>query len=62
MGMLISWQIILHFCRRFFIFEAIFLTIKGKEIAVQDDADALKQASVYSLALEDVIYIGAVAM
>ena len=40
----------------------VFLTIKGKEVAVQDDADALEQAGVDALALEDVIHIGAVAV
>lgn len=53
---------ILHICRNIFIFDALFLAIQGEEIAVKDDADALEQAGIYSLALEDVIYIGAVAM
>ena len=32
------------------------------EVAVQDDADALQQAGIDALALEDVIHIGAVAV
>ena len=55
-------QDILHFCRMFFLIFDIFLTIKGKEVAAQDDADALQQAGVYSLTLENVIYIGSVAV
>ena len=53
---------ILHICRNIFIFCIVFLAIQGEEIAVKDDADAFEQAGIYSLALEDVIYIGAVAM
>ena len=54
--------IILHICRNIFIFDALFLAIQGEKIAVKDDADTLEQAGIYSLALEDVIHIGAVAM
>ena len=46
----------------FFLTIAIFLTIKGKEVAVQDNADALQQAGVDALALEDVVHIGAVTV
>jgi len=46
----------------FFHVIAILLTIKGKEVAVQDDADALQQAGVDALALEDVVHIGAVTV
>ena len=53
---------ILQYCRIFFHIIAIFLTIKGKKVAVQDDADALEQAGVDSLSLEDVIHIGTVAV
>ena len=53
---------ILHICRNVFIFDALFLAIQGEGIAAKDDADALEQAGIYSLAFENVIYIGAVAM
>ena len=46
----------------FFLTIAIFLIIKGKEVAVQDDADALQQACVDALPLEDVVHIGAVTV
>lgn len=53
---------ILQYCRIIFYVVDIFLTIKGKEVAMQDDADALEQAGIYALALEDVIHIGTVAV
>ena len=46
----------------FFHVIAILLTIKGKEVAVQDDADALQQACVDALTLEDVVHVGAVTV
>lgn len=42
MGMPNTLQIILHFCRNIFIFDTIFLAIKGEKVAVQDHADALE--------------------
>ena len=60
--MIKMWQIILRICRIIFNINSIFLAIKSKEIAFQDHADALQQAGVNSLALEDVIHIGAVAV
>ena len=62
MGMQNLLQIILHFCRNIFIFDTIFLAIKGEKVAVQDHADALKQTCINALALEDVIHIGAVTV
>lgn len=55
------WQIILHICRIIFI-KLIILAIQGEKVAVQDDADALQQACVDALTLEDVVHIGAVTV
>lgn len=60
--MLNPLQIILQICRIIFIFDTVFLAIKGEEIAVQDDADAFQQACVDALTLEYVIHICAVAV
>jgi len=62
MGMARALCIILQYCRIIFYVVDIFLTIKGKEVAMQDDADALEQAGIYALALEDVIHVGTVAV
>ena len=62
MGMPNPLQIILHFCRNIFIFDTIFLAIKGEKVAVQDHADALEQTCIYAFTLEDVIHIGAVTV
>ena len=55
-------HIILHFCRIFFHITAIYLTVKGEEVAVQDEANALQQAGIDALALEDIIHVGAVTV
>ena len=56
-------QDILHIRRNNFIFHVVvFLAIECKEVAVQDDADALQQACVDALPLEDVVHIGAVTV
>ena len=52
----------LQLCRIIFYISAVFLAIKGKEVAVQDDADAFQQARINSFAPENVIHIGAVAV
>ena len=62
MGMARALCFILQYCRIIFYVVDIFLTIKGKEVAMQDDADALEQAGIYALALEDVIHVGTVAV
>ena len=62
MGMLEALQMILQVCNIIFNIVVVLLAIEGKEVAVQDDADAFQQARVDSLALEDVIHIGAVAV
>lgn len=55
-------QMMLRCCSIIFHIAVVFLAIKGKEIAVQDSADAFQQAGVYALALEDIIHIGTVAV
>lgn len=56
-------QDILHIRRNNFIFHVVvFLAIEGKEVTVQDDTDALQQACVDTLALEDIVHVGAVTM
>ena len=54
MGMLEALQIMLQVCSIIFNIVVVLLAIEGKEVAVQDDADAFQQARVDSLALEDV--------
>ena len=52
----------LRCCSIIFHIAVVFLAIKGKEIAVQDSADAFQQAGVDALTLEDIIHVGAVTV
>lgn len=53
-------RMFLQNCR--IIFHIYVLAVEGEEVAMEDDTDALQQASVDALPLEDIVHIGAVAV
>lgn len=55
-------RMFLQICRIIFHINGFVLAVEGEEVAIEDDADALEQASVDALPLEDIVHVGAVAV